>query len=113
MLLLATFLSWGWPKEKTIWISHNQGVPTGLKAMRLPMCCGSMLPAIHGGELGYWEVYTNQTPLAGFIVDRGDVTHRVTAETKDAVLTSGDANKHSDGWVSKSKIRWVLRYVVR
>lgn len=71
-----------------------------------------MRPVLKGGELAYAEPYTGQ-PLVGRIVCTTRFTHRVTAENKLAVYTSGDANKYSDGWSPKGEVRWVIRYVVR
>lgn len=113
MLLLATFLSWGWPKEKTAYGPPLNHVPMEWVSRPTNPCCGSMRPALKPGDVRYWEPYTGQTPLEGFIVDTGAFSHRVTAETKDAVLTAGDANRNSDGWTPKKQIKWILRYIVR
>jgi len=72
-----------------------------------------MKPAIKGGELAYAELYHGQPLLAGEIVDNGVVTHRITAVSDDAILTSGDNARYSDGWTPKSKIRFIIRYIVR
>jgi len=111
VLFLAAFLGWGWPKEKTQF-GPESGAPKWLSVDKIPACCGSMRPVLRGGEKAYFDTYHGQ-PLNGYIVDTGTVLHRVVAENERAVLTSGDANSRSDGWTLKSKIRWVLVYVVR
>lgn len=112
MILLAVFLSFGWPAEKTIWVPSGAPCPAGLYSITLPRCCGSMRPTFSGGETAYAEKYHGQ-PVIGFIVSDDLKTHRVVAESKTGYRTSGDANRQSDPWRNKSKLRFVIRYVVR
>lgn len=113
MLLLATFLSFGWPVERTIWVENGYPLPQGEVAVRLSRCCGSMLPAIQGGELAYAEPYSGQPLHEGEIISTTRFTHRITAISKNAVRTAGDANSHSDGWTSKHDIKHIIRYIIR
>lgn len=113
-MILATFLSWGWPKEQTRWINRGESVPAGLVARKFPSCCGSMRPTFHGGEVGYWEKYYPGMELhEGEVVDDGRASHRIVALSEKGVRLSGDANSFSDPWESRDNIQWVLRYAVR
>jgi hypothetical protein len=112
MLLLAAFLSFGWPPERTQWLPAGSACPAGLSEVRINPCCGSMRPTLQGGERAYVDPYHGQ-PILGYIISDDLKTHRVVAETAHAYRTSGDANRQSDPWRDKKHIRWVIRYVVR
>jgi hypothetical protein len=112
MLLLATLLSFGWPVEKTQWLPHGSPVPTGTRVLSVPMCCGSMRPTFRGGETVY-AIRPDGRKFPGYVVFTKRLMHRVTAESRDAVLTSGDANKRSDTWTPKSEIEWIVLYAER
>lgn len=103
----------GWPTEKTVWIPKGTPLPAGMFSRDICRCCGSMRPTLFGGETAYWQKYDGKSKLAGFIVWLPDRTHRVVAETDEAVLTEGDNNRFSDGWTSKKKIVAVLRFIVQ
>lgn len=113
MFFLAALLSFGWPPERTVWVPPQTPVPSGLVTVRLNDCCGSMRPAIRGGELAYAEPYQNQTGLVGCIISTPEFTHRVTVENRRAVRTAGDANHYSDHWTDKKNIRYIIRFIVR
>lgn len=72
-----------------------------------------MRPYLRGGELAYVSPLGKDEKAEGLVVSTDEVTHWVTAETKDAILTSGTANRRSDGWTPKGKVRFVIRYIVR
>lgn len=115
MFLLATLLTFGWPKERTVFLpapDHTLVIKNGLTELRLATCCGSMRPTIQGGELAYGVPYTGQ-PLVGHIVTTNRFTHRVLDENSRAIYTAGDFNRRSDGWSSKKDIRFVIGYIVR
>jgi hypothetical protein len=101
------------PVDRTVYITPMHGVPTGLVAMRMATCCGSMKPAIKGGELAWAEKYTNQSGIVGYIVTTDKFTHRVLVESDDWVITSGDANWSTDGKTPKSELRYIIKYIVR
>lgn len=111
MLLLATLLSFGWPKPK-VEFGPARPVEKGEWLKSVNQCCGSMRPLLHGGEIAHVVAYTGQA-LVGRIVSNGRALHMVTAETKDAILTTGIANRRSDGWSPKSSIEYVVVYVER
>jgi len=97
--------------EKTIFVPKP--VP-GYVSIQLGMCCGSMRPALYGGETVFVSPPLPSEDLLGHIVIRDDgITHRVTAQNVRAVYTAGDANQRSDGWYPRSQIVWVIRYVLR
>lgn len=101
------------PADKTVYLNPGDAVPSGLIEMRMPTCCGSMKPAIMGGERTWVERYSNQTGLSGYIVMTDKVTHRVVAETQDTVVLAGDNNASADGRVLKSDIRYIVKYIMR
>ena len=101
------------PADRTIYIGPMQGVPSGLVSMTMATCCGSMKPAIQGGEKAWAEKYINQSDLVGRIVMTNKFTHRVIAEGDDWVITSGDANWSTDGKIPKSELRYIIKYVIR
>lgn len=111
MLLLAALLSFGWPKEQTVWVPAGTPCPAGMIVMKVNDCCGSMKPALKGGETAYVEK-KHVGPYLGFIVGVEQL-HRVIAENERAVLTAGDANRGNDGWTPKPQIKYTLRYIVR
>ena len=113
MIFLLAFLSWGWPAERTVWVNSASEVPAGLVAVTINRCCGSMKPAIQGGELAWMEPYKGQQIVEGDIVQTPRFLHRVTAVNSRAIRTSGDANRRSDGWTPLSDIQYILRYVQR
>lgn len=114
MILLATLLSFGWPAERTEWIPRERpALERTLKRVTLNSCCGSMRPAIQGGEVAYVEIYHGQPLHAGEIIDTGFSMHRIVATSKDAVKTSGDANPRADNWTPKNRVRWIVRYIMR
>lgn len=112
MILLAALFSFGWPPEKTTWLPADARCPAGMTEMRVSECCGSMRPALQGGERAFVESYHGQ-PIKGFIVIDDLKTHRCIAESENGYRTSGDANRRSDPWRDKSHLRFVIRYIVR
>ncbi len=109
-LLLAGCVSR--PANKTVYIGPMQGVPIGLIAVHMPSCCGSMKPAINGGELAYVERYHGQSGLTGYIVSTKKFTHRVVGETATEIVTAGDNNWGYDHRTPKSEIVYIVRYIV-
>jgi signal peptidase I len=78
---------------------------------------GSMRPMIHGGEYFFAEKFAGQRvypgDLVGIVTWYSPVLHEVTAVSRDAVMTSGRANRHSDGWTDKSAILFIVRQIER
>lgn len=101
-----------WPDSRTVYIPDAKHAPLGTFPVVLSKCCGSMRPAIQGGELAFAELYRGQ-PLLGHVVSTDAVTHRVVAESATHVILSGDANPRSDGWIPKSRITYVVTHIVR
>ena len=112
MLLLAALLSFGCP-NLDVEFGPPKPLPGGCWQAQASYCCGSMLPAIRGGETLYVRSWDGKEPLLGKLVSTGKVLHQVVAENKRAVFTSGINNRHSDGWTPKAEIQYVVRYVVR
>jgi hypothetical protein len=113
LLLLALPLS-GAP----VWINRGESVPHGLVRFKLNSPTQSMAPVMTGREVCYFEPYNGQPVLVGDFVwfahpTLGNVLHEVAAKNKRAVLTSGRANKHSDGWQPNNRIRYILRFIER
>jgi hypothetical protein len=115
--LLASILSFGWPSEKTVFVSVADDAAMQAKGYRritLNKCCGSMLPSIRGGETAYVEDYRRGMDLfAGEIADDGRAIHRIIALSKDGVKLAGDANQRSDPWEPRDNIRYIVRVIVR
>lgn len=100
------------------WVERGGPVPHGLVRVKLDSPTQSMAPVMTGKEVCYFEPYTGQPISLGDVVwfvrsDGEQVLHRVTSKNKRAVYTSGDANRHSDGWIPLAKVRFILRYVER
>jgi len=101
-------------RGEPMWIPRGTPVPAGLVRVQINDCCGSMKPAIQGGEIAFAEIVTPWTVLkVGDIVDTGVHTHRITALNERAVLTSGDNNRWADGWTLRKDLKFVIRYVQR
>lgn len=79
--------------------------------LRAATCCGSMRPAIEGGERVI--VQFRGVAHVGDIISNGKSMHRVTAENDRAVITAGDANKFSDGWTTRDKIQYRVVVIIR
>ncbi len=112
MAYLLALLGLSWPSIKTEF-GPPKPLPPGMIARPMNPCCGSMKPSIKGGELAYWSRPLPGEKLVGQIIDNGEYTHLVVAENERAVYTTGTANRHSDGWTPREKIRYVVRYIVR
>lgn len=128
LLLLAGCVAW--PAEQTEFIHVNsrgeamklaadwQTSAPGRTWTTAGACCGSMRPALYGGEILLIEIYTGQPLTAGkmaiFYRADGQVTtvHRVIEANGRAVYFSGDNNQYSDGWIPLSSVRAVVVRVV-
>lgn len=112
MFLLATALLFGWPKLE-VEFGAARPLREGEFFVRANECCGSMKPAIVGGELLIASRWDGREKLLGRIVDNGIALHQVVAENKRAIKTAGLANRQSDSWSPKSSVRYVIRQIVR
>lgn len=84
----------------------------------------SMEPHLHTGDYLFCEPYVGQR-LKGQVVIVSRVilvgglptiwrrVHAVQSETKDAIYLDGLNNRHSDGWVYKKDVLWVVVWVGR
>lgn len=118
VLLFLPCLGWASP----LWIPNGSNlIPVGLKQSVFAQCCGSMSPAIHGGETFYYEEYAEgktKFRKGDWIWLRREndgmfVVHEVTALNSRAVYTSGINNHYSDGWSPRKNIIGVVRLIVR
>ena len=116
--ILLLLLGWGVLHSEPLWINRGDPVPAGLVRVKLNSPTQSMAPAMNGKEVCYLEPYGGQELKVNDFVwfvrwDGAQVLHRVVAANKRAIITSGDANSKSDGWVENRHVRFVLRYVDR
>jgi len=99
-------------------IQKGDAVPSGLVRFKLESPTLSMAPTMTGREVCWFEPYAGQPIKVNDFVwfirwDGAQILHRVTSLNKRAIYTAGDANKQSDGWTAKERVRYILRVVER
>lgn len=100
-----------------LWVPKG-AVPAGLIRQGPVPNTGSMRPMLKGGEMYWVESYIGQPvsvgDLVGILQPYGiPLLHTVVAQNKTHVITSGVANKRSDGWLPKKGILYIVRYIER